>query len=97
MYSSGLGKNPPPALDIRSRWTRSIITASGLSSAMTSSRWYETLAGQASTPTGTQRGRRDQRDLGAERVQELHVGARDPAVQHVADDRDAQPGQVAAR
>ena len=53
VYSSGLGKNPPPALDIRSRWTRSIMMASGFSSARTSSRWYETRAGQAPTPTGS--------------------------------------------
>ena len=35
-----------------------------------------------------QRRRRDQRDLGAERVQQQRVGAGHPAVQHVADDRD---------
>ena len=43
---------------------------------------------------GQQRGRRDQRDLGAEQVQRLDVAAGDPGVAHVADDGDAQPGQL---
>jgi hypothetical protein len=38
-----------------------------------------------------QRGRRDERDVGAERRERLHVAARDPAVLDVADDRDVQP------
>ena len=36
-YSSGEGKKPPPALDMRSRWTRSIMTASGLRARTSSS------------------------------------------------------------
>jgi hypothetical protein len=39
-------------------------------------------------PRGQQRGRSDQNDLGAERGEQVNVGAGDPAVQHVADDRD---------
>ena len=42
-----------------------------------------------------QRRRRDQGDLGAEGVQQQHVGAGDPAVQHVADDRDPAAVEVA--
>ena len=46
------------------------------------------LAGQAADADRQQRRRRDQRDLGAERVQQQHVGAGHPAVQDVADDGD---------
>ena len=42
-----------------------------------------------------QRGRRDERDVGAERAQQQHVGPGHPAVQDVADDRDAQAVQAA--
>ena len=42
-----------------------------------------------------QRRRRDQGHLRAEGVQQQDVGAGDPGVQDVADDRDAQAGQVA--
>ena len=49
---------------IRSRWTRSIITASD--SATTASRSYETWQGHFSTPIGTSVGGATERDLGAE-------------------------------
>ena len=42
---------------------------------------------------GQQGGRRDQRDLRPEQVQQPDVGPGDPAVQHVAHDRDPQPVQ----
>ena len=41
-------------------------------------------------------GGRDEGDLGAEGVQQVDVRAGHPAVQHVADDRDAPAGQVLA-
>ncbi len=41
-----------------------------------------------------QRGGRHERDVGAERAQQPHVGARDPGVQHVSDDDDAKAREV---
>ena len=43
-----------------------------------------------------QRGRRDERDVGAERGERLHVAAGDAAVLDVADDGDAQPVEAVA-
>ena len=47
-YSRAVGKNPP---FIRSRWTRSIITASAFG--ITPSRSYDVSTPQLSTPTGS--------------------------------------------
>ena len=79
-----MGKN---AAFIRSRWTRSIITASDLGSTL--SRSYETSQGQLLDADRHQRGRGDEGDLGAEGVQQVDVGAGDAAVQDVADEGDA--------
>ena len=46
-------------------------------------------------PDRQERRRGDQRDLGAQRVEQQHVGARHPAVQDVADDRDPSALEVA--
>lgn len=54
------------------------------------------LAGPGLDADGDQGGRGDQGDLGAEGVQQVDVGAGDPAVQDVADERDPLARQVLA-
>ena len=53
-----------------------------------------TSHGQRATPTGSSVGGATRTTSRAEGGQQQHVGAGDPAVQHVADDRDPPAGQV---
>ena len=47
------------------------------------------MTGQPASVDGKQRGRRDERDVGAERGERERVAAGDARVEDVADDRDA--------